>query len=544
MTKPKAYSYIRFSTPEQEKGDSLRRQTEQSEEYAKAHGLVLDSSLRLTDKGLSAFTGFHRTKGALGNFLRLVEHGEIPKGSLLIVENLDRLSRENVLDALSQFTSIIRAGIKVITLCDKKEYDQGSINNNPMNLMMSLVIMARAHEESVIKSERLKSVWKQKRVVASNGRKMAGQCPAWLRLSEDKSEFIVLPERAEVINQIFEMKLAGKGSTWIETQLNEQKGIWKPKNGWRKSYINKLLHNNRELIGEFQSHKKIANDKNKDKYERVPEGDPIPNYFPAITDKKKFNRVQEIIRRNREIKGNAGGRNGTIRNLFTNIVKCGRCGGPMAYLNKGAKPKGGQYLQCDTARRGLGCKSKMMIRYDELEPILLTYCKGLDASEILPGKEKRTSQLSVLRNQLQAIQGELTQVQGKIENVLDSIATTKSKEVRAELDARASSLLTEKAELSEQKADLEVSIDQLMNTGRETEQQLKSIRDLMKHLNRLDVRLNLRSQLRSLLRKITVYPERKSCGVFFQSGERRALTMVGGKVKVLDASAFNKRKVT
>jgi DNA invertase Pin-like site-specific DNA recombinase len=29
--KPKAYSYIRFSTPEQEKGDSLRRQMEGAE---------------------------------------------------------------------------------------------------------------------------------------------------------------------------------------------------------------------------------------------------------------------------------------------------------------------------------------------------------------------------------------------------------------------------------------------------------------------------------------------------------------------------------
>ena len=32
-TTPKAYSYIRFSTPEQEKGDSLRRQEKRAEEY-------------------------------------------------------------------------------------------------------------------------------------------------------------------------------------------------------------------------------------------------------------------------------------------------------------------------------------------------------------------------------------------------------------------------------------------------------------------------------------------------------------------------------
>jgi len=32
--KKKAYSYIRFSTPEQLKGDSLRRQLESSRKYA------------------------------------------------------------------------------------------------------------------------------------------------------------------------------------------------------------------------------------------------------------------------------------------------------------------------------------------------------------------------------------------------------------------------------------------------------------------------------------------------------------------------------
>jgi hypothetical protein len=43
-TTPGAYSYIRFSTPEQEKGDSLRRQEKDAEDYAKKHGLTLDEN--------------------------------------------------------------------------------------------------------------------------------------------------------------------------------------------------------------------------------------------------------------------------------------------------------------------------------------------------------------------------------------------------------------------------------------------------------------------------------------------------------------------
>ena len=78
---PKAYSYIRFSTPEQAKGDSFRRQTEASRKYAEDHGLVLDTSLNLFDQELSGRTGENRTKGALSVFIRAVETAWRPKAT-------------------------------------------------------------------------------------------------------------------------------------------------------------------------------------------------------------------------------------------------------------------------------------------------------------------------------------------------------------------------------------------------------------------------------------------------------------------------------
>jgi DNA invertase Pin-like site-specific DNA recombinase len=102
-----AYSYVRFSTPEQIKGDSLRRQLAASEAYAEAHGLELDSSLSMRDLGVSAYRGANRTKGALGAFLKQVEMGAIPAGSVLLVESLDRLTREQAVDAHRLFLSII-----------------------------------------------------------------------------------------------------------------------------------------------------------------------------------------------------------------------------------------------------------------------------------------------------------------------------------------------------------------------------------------------------------------------------------------------------
>jgi len=143
--RPKAYSYIRFSTPEQAKGDSLRRQLEQSEKYCKEHGLVLDDTLRLTDRGLSAYHGIHKTKGMLGEFLKRVENGGIPEGSVLIVESLDRLSREEILTALNQFTGIIQAGIQLVTLADGQVYDRESINDNWTQLIIYKLKMLEEH---------------------------------------------------------------------------------------------------------------------------------------------------------------------------------------------------------------------------------------------------------------------------------------------------------------------------------------------------------------------------------------------------------------
>lgn len=67
--KPAAYSYIRFSTPDQIKGDSLRRQAEKSAAYAEQHGLYLDTSITIHDLGISAYDRSNITKGALGGFL-------------------------------------------------------------------------------------------------------------------------------------------------------------------------------------------------------------------------------------------------------------------------------------------------------------------------------------------------------------------------------------------------------------------------------------------------------------------------------------------
>lgn len=112
---PKAYSYIRFSTPEQALGDSKRRQVEEARAWAAAHGLRLDEEL--ADEGVSGFRGANtRDDSALGAFLKAVHMGDVPQGSVLIVESLDRLSRDRILAAQNVLTSLLLAGVRIVTL--------------------------------------------------------------------------------------------------------------------------------------------------------------------------------------------------------------------------------------------------------------------------------------------------------------------------------------------------------------------------------------------------------------------------------------------
>ena len=69
--KAKAYSYVRFSTPDQIKGDSFERPTRKAAEYAR--GLELDTTLTFRNLGVSAFRGKNAQNGALKAFLDGVE---------------------------------------------------------------------------------------------------------------------------------------------------------------------------------------------------------------------------------------------------------------------------------------------------------------------------------------------------------------------------------------------------------------------------------------------------------------------------------------
>ncbi len=529
-TSPCCYSYIRFSSPEQFKSDSLHRQVELSERYAAEKGLTLDRTLSMKDLALSAFNGAHKSAGTeLYKFLKLIELGKIAPGSVLLVESLDRLSREQILDALQQFLGIIEAGISIVTLCDGMEYTKAGINQRWEQLIISLAVMSRAHEESLMKSKRIGAAWANKRQ-SINNRKLTAKAPAWLSLSDDKKEFRKISERCRLIERIFEMSCQGLGSEKITKTLNRENTIkgW-PKSGWRKSYVEKILRN-RSVIGEFQPHIK-KNGK------RVPVGEPIQGYFPQVVSEELFYGAQQ--HRNHSF----GGKTGKVLNLFAHLAKCGHCGAPMQFINKGTHPtNGGSYLICDNARRGRGCNYHSW-KYPEFEKLVLEFCKGLRVDDLMDNDERteKETALTTLSGELIALNGKLDTVSQRVTNLIEQVADTASKSVRKVLEAKLEQFLNEKGELEADKKKIERNLAELRHTTITTESNLTDLRELLKFMREqngneeknIDVRLKLKHKLRQLIEKIEVYPIGHSSRSSNKKLRQFVIYFVGGSYRVI-----------
>jgi DNA invertase Pin-like site-specific DNA recombinase len=332
----KAYSYIRMSTDIQLKGDSLRRQTELAKQFAEKNNYDLDPR-SIRDIGLSGYTGANVKKGQLGEFMKALREKKREPGTL-IVESLDRLSREQPRTVLKMFLELQEHGMSIATLVDNKVYYPES--TDPMDLIGSIIIAQRANDESVTKAKRIREAWKVKRDRAIAEKKpMTRVCKNWLRLKVDRSGYEPIPERVAIVKRIFRLYEDGLSTNGIAYQLNRE-GLktFRGGKGWSNGYVRVVL-TAKEVIGSLQLGR-LANGKS------IREGEPIPGFLPRVIDDDQFYRVQRRLATGRKF---GGGRKGTfISNLFTKIAKCGYCGGQMYFRTSDPLR---HYLHCTNAVR-------------------------------------------------------------------------------------------------------------------------------------------------------------------------------------------------
>jgi DNA invertase Pin-like site-specific DNA recombinase len=444
----KAYSYIRFSLPSQSKGHSYQRQLEDCEAYCTEHGLDLASEpeYRFLDAGRSAYKGEHvGEKGQLARFMRLVEDGTIAPGSTLIVESLDRLSRQEVTLALPWFMKLLAAGIRVVTLKDEKVYE-GSATED---LILSIFMFARGHDESSTKARRLARKFQQKREKARTELKPMGKvCPMWLRLKDDGSGYEEVPLYVEAVRRIFALRLEGWGKQKIARALNaeavptfkDRQGV----KGWGVSSVHHVVRN-RAVLGEWQPYTKTLDPKRK---KREPVGQAIPDYFPAVISEDVFNRAQAAERAQAEAGVTKQSPN---FNVWYGVGKCLHCGSPMHLVNKGtskkSKAKGTAYIECSVGRKKVPgvCESYRLIRLDDSEQVFRLILARLDSMALVKDSGGKLSK------ELGAVEGKLIEkrtAHGELKALLKHKRTADLLDLVEEAASEVAALESEKQRLT------------------------------------------------------------------------------------------------
>lgn len=472
----------------------MRRQLEISERYAREHGLVLDDQLNLHDLGVSAFRGKNKTTGALATFLEAISAKKVPPGSYLLLESLDRLSRAQMTEAIPTFLEIINAGVIVVTLADEMTYSKGSLDQNMGNLMMSLVIMARAHEESATKSKRLSAAWVNKRR-AIGERKLTAQAPGWLALNATRTAFEKIPERVRLVRRLFALADAGHGKRSIAKSFN-QEGIepWgkgkRRGNGWHDSYIQKILAN-RAVLGEFQPHRMVEG-------KRIPDGDPIAGYFPAIIDEKVF---RSVNCRSRSVPGPIGDK---VSNLFSKIAFDGYSGAVMRFVDKGTRKRGEgkwKYLVSDR-RRTHPSAPPCTWKYPHFENLFLRFVHELDWKRVL--SEGEESGATGDDEELASIVSEVQSLRDGVEKVLAAIQTTS--DPPAALVKRLGQLETDLSEAEGRLALKEEDFKIRRQAIEEFENNATRLKQLALKATDREGRIRLRDEIHRKIARIDLYP--------------------------------------
>ncbi|MDT4967417.1 MAG: hypothetical protein QOJ64_2154 [Acidobacteriota bacterium] len=528
------YAYIRFSSGKQTGNDSYDRQLRRAQEYAEKNNLFLDEETTLEDLGVSGYLGHNLEHGALAAFVKAVEAEKVPKGTVLIIESLDRLGRDKVLKAVALFTTLLTNGIEIATLLDNQYYTEESVNNNVGQLMISVGVMQRAYEESASKADRVGSAWRNKKATASKDNVATAKIPAWLQVvgrtvvngRPTGGKIIAVKDRAAVVKQIFLWKKEGIGKRLIKQRLDATLRIAKrlrekkiPAFGrsgvWHDSYIESILHN-RAVLGEYQPYR-IENGR------RVKDGDPIPDYYEPVVDQALFDECQL---KQRHTRGPASKR---VANLFSELLFDGDTGAPIKYTDKGNKSQDGKYryLYSDEPSPKQQRRSKGW-DYTEFERLFLKHIREINWNKVAGKEDVATVQR--LKITIADAKEAIKRSDAKIENLLAAIETGENV---ALLNPRLSAAQKEKSE----KLNLLERSEEALQAQDRKRKDIKGNRlAVLAQKGDYATRLRLRAELKKVIKRIELfrqgmagvrgyYTHEPACRIIYQNGHEMILLL-------------------
>ncbi|MFM5008351.1 recombinase family protein [Aeromonas veronii] len=481
-----AYSYIRLSSKQQIKGDGARRQLEAAELYCKQNNLVL-SSKTFRDLGISAYKEVDRP--SLSDLHQCITNGMIKTGDVVILEKLDRLSRQGIAKTQAMLQEILSQGVIVVSLMDGLRLDQHSLDD--LTLVIRIAIASEiAFKESQAKSRRIQANKDAAKAKAKEGIAIPRKLPFWLSLVDGKYQ---CNDRLSVLHTIIKMKRNAASFAKIASHLNaegiptaNQGGVWNP------STLRDVIANP-ALYGAHQVRTKVQ-----DKY--VP-SEIIKDYYPCVIS---FSEYSEL---NSKLVQRAAGANET--NHISGLVFCGVCGKKMA--SKSRKNKSGKvtYYYCRYALLQ-ACTHTKHVR--DLHQHIIDNAHRLEIKQTVT-EDKRANEILV----------EIDQIDSRIAELSDSLANISSPVAISSIISALSSLEEQKRTLlAEQKRAVPISPDAVKT--------LLTLKDDPKAFN---------IQIKKIVQGITIIPSDNHFTIRVKRHDNHSITFNTGKVfPVSDTKAF------
>lgn len=401
-----AFSYARFSTKSQAIGTSLERQLNASRLFCSERGLTL-SPKGYHDLGVSGFKQVKRPE--LEQMLHAIQSGDIPSGSYILIEAIDRLSRKGISHTQDVLKQILQYKVKVAFVGeDAKTLNGQVLDEHSLNDLSSVILVALAadlaHKESVRKSKLVKAAKLIIRKKATEGHKVRGHTMFWIDWSDKKQDF-VLNDRVKDVQTIIQLRREGQGPRKIAKTMNEL-GIKGPRgNLWNHMSVTIVLKSP-VLYGAYQTHQIIEGQKVPDVL--------LKNHYPALLTKEEYIKIQAD-----SSKANKG--RPSKANPFSGVLRC-ECGQAMLFskrtnLDKNGDPLEYEYHFCIGSTEGR-CKNKKRIR--DLVPLLASIMDKLVINQT-PKKNLNTELIIATEQKIEKLNNMLVELDNPPMSVLKTI---------------------------------------------------------------------------------------------------------------------------
>lgn len=368
--------YCRLSRDDEMDGDSnsIRNQKDILQKYADEHGFI--NTEIFVDDGYSG-TNFERPDWK--RLLALAEEGEI---GTIIVKDMSRLGRDYL--KVGYYTEELFPDLGIRFIAINNGIDSESQQDSDFTPFLNIINEWYAKDTS----KKIRAVFKAK---GQSGKPLSVNPPyGYLKSPDNKYEWIVDKEAAEVVRDAFRMCMAGYGPAQIAHEFAERKvknptahakalGIGKPDRrvytddyNWSTSTISRLL-SRQEYLGRvvnFKTHRKSYKQK-KQIWNDPSEWEVFENVFEAIIDKETFDIVQKI-REGRRRKTPLG-----EMPMLSGMLFCADCGKKMYPVRNRKWTREQENFVCSTYRKVRGGCSSHQIRNVVVEEYLIKSIKQI-----------------------------------------------------------------------------------------------------------------------------------------------------------------------